>query len=133
MYFAGSVCSTLLSLEKPWNIKTESYNWKNVKESTFTFEDVFNSLIAQSSRFWKFIKFFGTSRFSLSLLLEIQIGIYYNLLTIYPQFSNWGLIVNFEIWHGSLFKGRMLIKKVCTLHVGLFETACFLHAMIISG
>ena len=33
---------------------------------------------------------------------------------------------------GGLF-GEGLIKKFCTLHGGLFETACFLNAIFILG
>ena len=67
-------------------------------------------------------------------------------LKLFPQvahavntrFSPQGLIANFEILHGGLFKGVLirgegLIEKVCTTHGGLFETACFLHATIILG
>ena len=68
--------------------------------------------------------------------LQKRLKILSLLYTVNPRFSPRGLIVNFEIWHGSLFegeliRGRGLIEKICTLHGGLFETACFLHAIII--
>ena len=34
---------------------------------------------------------------------------------------------------GELSEGRGLIEKVFTLHWGLFETACVLHAIITLG
>ena len=79
-----------------------------------------------------------THPFLLIIIIIISMIIILISCTVNPRFSPWGLIVNFENSHGGshewgFIRGRELIEKVCTLHGGLFETACFLHATIVLG
>ena len=65
-----------------------------------------------------------------------QNSFFFKINTVDPWFSPHGLIANFHmglIWGGRLFEGSGLIKKVFTVHGGLFEMACSLLAIINLG
>ena len=72
---------------------------------------------------------------SLQILKITVLSAFFHLVyTVNPRISPRGLLSILKIIQGrGLSRGRGLIEKVSTLHGGLFKTAFFLHAIIISG